>query len=118
MFAVSILAVLWMIITAIVWHGGFISTLLNTSLIALLGYSLPLVASLILYWRKKELFGKTVSSVGRPDALIVSSVMGTAAFAFYIFAETFPIVNGTFPAASLSLAYELVATFFIVGASI
>jgi hypothetical protein len=76
------------------------------------------VAPLILYWRKKELFGKTVSSVGRPGALIVSSLMGITAFAFYIFAETFPIVNGTFPAASLSLAYELVATFFIVGASI
>jgi basic amino acid/polyamine antiporter, APA family len=117
-FAVSVLTVLWVVITAVIWYGGFISTLLNTSLIAPIGYSLPLVATLVFYWRRKDLFSKTVPGVGRAGTLIVCSLIGIAAFVFYIFAETFPIVSGTFLGASLSLAYELVAAFFIVGVAI
>ena len=117
-YAVSLLAALWIIITAILWYGGFISTLLNTSLIAPIGYSLPLVATLVFYWRKKDLFRRTVSAAGRPVALIIASVVGIAAFVFYIFAETFPIISGTFLGASLSLAYELVVTFLVVGIAI
>jgi basic amino acid/polyamine antiporter, APA family len=114
-YAVSLLAALWVAITAIIWYGGFISTLLNTSLIAPIGYSLPLVATLAFYWRKRELFNKTVSAVGTPSALIISSLVGIAAFVFYIFAETFPIISGTFLGASLSLAYELVGAFLVIG---
>jgi len=118
-FAVSLLSALWVIVTAILWYGGFISTLLNTSLIAPIGYTLPMIATLVFYWRKKDLFRKTVSSVAaKPATLILSSVVGIAAFLFYIFAETFPIISGTFLGASLSLAYELVVVFFIIGALI
>jgi basic amino acid/polyamine antiporter, APA family len=114
-YAVSLLAALWVVVTAIIWYGGFISTLLNTSLIAPIGYSLPLVATLVFYWRKKDLFKRTASGVNRPVVLIVSSLVGIVAFIFYIFAETFPIISGTFLGASLSLAYELVGAFLVIG---
>ena len=42
-------------------------------------------------------------------------MVGIAAFVFYIFAETFPIISGTFLGASLSLAYELVGAFLVIG---
>jgi hypothetical protein len=77
-----------------------------------------LVATLVFYWKKRELFNKTVSTAGTagtPWVLIVSSVIGIGAFVFYIFAETFPIISGTFLGASLSLAYELVAAFLVIG---
>lgn len=114
-YAVSILSALWVIVTAVLWYGGFISTLLNTSLIAPIGYTLPLISTLVFYWRKRDLFNKTVSTVAKPATLVLSSVVGIVAFLFYIFAETFPIVSGTFLGASLSLAYELVIVFLAVG---
>ena len=47
--------------------------------------------------------------------MCVSSLIGVFAFGFYAFAETTPLISGTFLGASLLLAYEVVAVLLVVG---
>lgn len=113
--SVLLLSAVWLVFTAILFFNGFIASLLNTSIIAPIGYLLPLVAALLFYFRNKELFTRTVGKVSKPLPLIVAALVGIGSFVFYIIAQTFPIISGTFLGASLSLAYEVVAVILLVG---
>ena len=113
--SVIFIGVVWVLFTAVLWFGGFVASLLNTSLVAPIGYILPLIAALLFYSRKRELFVRSVQSVARPATLIIASIVGIGAFALYIFAETFPIISGMFLGASLALAYEVVGAVLVIG---
>lgn len=113
--SVLLLSAVWVVFTAILFFNGFIASLLNTSIVAPVGYILPLIAVLAFYFTKKELFAKTVGQVSKPLPLIIAAAVGVGSFIFYIIAQTFPIISGTFLGASLSLAYEVVVAIFVIG---
>jgi amino acid transporter len=113
--AVLLLSAVWVVFTAILFFNGFIASFLNTSIIAPVGYLLPLVAVLAFYFKKKELFESTVGQISKPLPLIIAAAVGVGSFIFYIIAQTFPIISGTFLGASLSTAYEVVAVIIIIG---
>ena len=66
---------------------------LNTSLVAPIGYLLPLVATLLFPFLKPDLFKRTVGTMGSGSAIAFALFVGVAAFAFDIIAESFPIAG-------------------------
>jgi amino acid transporter len=97
------------------WYTTYASTLLNTSFVSPIGYMLPLVATLLFYFRKRELFDRTVRDVAKPVTLIVASLVGVLFFLSYIVAEAVPINSGVFIGSNLYIAYGVVAVAIIIG---
>jgi basic amino acid/polyamine antiporter, APA family len=97
------------------WYASYASALLNTSFISPIGYMLPLIATLLFYFRKRELFDRTVRTVARPATVIIASLVGVGFFLAYIVAETVPISSGIFVGSSLNIAYGVVAVGIIIG---
>jgi amino acid transporter len=97
------------------WFASYASALLNTSFISPIGYMLPLVATLLFYSRKRDLFDRTVRTVARPATVIIASLVGVAFFLTYIVAEAVPISSGIFIGSSLYIAFGVVAIAVIVG---
>lgn len=102
----------------IYWNFGWAATWLNTSLVAPVGYLLPLVATLLFPFVKPDLFKRTVGTMGSGAAIAFASFVGVAAFAFYIIAESFPISGSlgvVFLGSNLSLAYGVILALAIIG---
>ena len=106
--AILFISVIWGAWIAILWFAGEISTILNTSLVVPIGYALPLVATLLFYFRRRRLFNQTLGGVPEAAIIIFASAVGIAAFGLYIFAETVPISSGIFLGSNLALAFEVV----------
>ncbi|HUO42640.1 MAG TPA: APC family permease [Methylomirabilota bacterium] len=102
----------------IYWNFGWAATWLNTSLVAPIGYLLPLVATLLFPFVKRDFFKRTVGTMGSGPAIAFASFVGVAAFAFYIVAESFPIAGSlgvVFLGANLGLAYGVVLGLILLG---
>ena len=116
--ATIFIGVIVFVYLTIYWNFGWAATWLNTSLVAPIGYLLPLVATLLFPFVKRDFFKRTVGTMGSGPAIAFASFVGVAAFAFYIVAESFPIAGSlgvVFLGANLGLAYGVVAGLVILG---
>lgn len=116
--ATAIIGFIVFVYLTIYWNYGFAATWLNTSLIPPIGYMLPLVATLLFPFVKRDLFKRTVGSMGGAGALAFASLVGVGAFAFYIIAESAPISGAlgvVYLGANLSLAYGSVLAMIVIG---
>ena len=116
--SVLLVSVVFFVVGTIFWLAGVFTSVLNLGLIVPIGSSMPLVAGLVFYSRRRDLFEKTMKGITKPSTMILTSIIGLAAFLFYIFAETVPINSGLYLGASLPLAVEFVVALFIIGALI
>ena len=116
--ATVFIGVIVFIYLTIYWNYGWAATWLNTSLVAPVGYLLPLVATLLFPFVKPDLFKRTVGSMGSSATIAFASFVGVAAFAFYIIAESFPISGAlgvVFLGSNLSLAYGVIVGLVVIG---
>jgi APA family basic amino acid/polyamine antiporter len=116
--ATVITGIICAIYLVIYCYAGWVATWLNTSLVGPIGYLLPLVATLLFPFVKRDLFRRTVGAMGLAAAIAITSLIGVAAFAFYIIAENFPLsgaLGTVFVGANLSLAWGVVALLVIIG---
>lgn len=98
-------------------YAGWVATWLNTSIVGPIGYLLPLFAALLFPFVKRDLFRRTVGE-GQAGRIVITSLIGVAAFAFYIIAEAFPLsgaLGTVFVGASLALAWEVVGVLVLIG---
>ena len=116
--AVIFTGVVWALWMTVLAFGGFASSWLNTSIVAPIGFLLPLLAAALFPVVKPELFKRTVGAVASSAVVIITSLIGVVAFIVYIIAETFPISSGTFLGTSLTLAYEVVIVLAAIGTAI
>ena len=113
--AVIILSICGAIYATIFWHFGTIAAVLNFSITAPVCFSLPIVAVLLFPIVKRDMYTRIYGSLQGAWKLILTSTVVLCAFGFYIFAETSPLVSGTYLGASLSLAYEAVLALVLAG---
>jgi amino acid transporter len=116
--ATVFIGVIVFVYLTIYWNYGWAATWLNTSLVAPIGYLMPLVATLLFPFVKRDLFKRTVGTMGSGSMIAFASFVGVAAFAFYIVAESFPIAGSlgvVFLGANLTLAYGVVLGLIIIG---
>ena len=116
--SVLLVSIVFFAVGTLFWLGGVFASVLNLGLIVPIGSSMPLVAGLVFYHRKRDLFEKTMKGIAKPWAVILTSIIGLGAFLFYIFAETVPISSGLYLGASMPLAVEFVVALFIIGSVI
>ncbi len=117
--AITFIGAVVFVYLTIYWNYGFAATWLNTSLVAPIGYMLPLVATLLFPYRKRDLFKQTVGPMRSGAVIAIASLVGVGAFLFYIIAESFPIAGAlgvVFLGANLTLAYGVVVVLVIIGA--
>jgi len=116
--ATVFIGVIVFVYLTVYWNYGWAATWLNTSLVAPIGYLLALVATLLFPFVKRDLFKRTVGSMGTGPAIAIASFVGVGAFAFYIVAESFPIAGAlgvVFLGANLTLAYGVVIGLIVIG---
>jgi len=117
-YATIFIGIIAFVYLTIYWNFGWAATWLNTSLVAPVGYLLPLIATLLFPFVKPDLFKRTVAAMGSGAAIAFASFIGVAAFAFYIIAESFPISGAlgvVFLGSSLSIAYGVIIALIVIG---
>ena len=85
------------------WNFGSFATLLNTSMLVPIGFALPMVATMLFPFVKRDLYIRAFGSMKGAASLVIASLIGVVAFAFYGIAETFPLISGVFLGTSLLL---------------
>ena len=90
------------------------ASVLNTSLVIPVGFALPLVATFLFPIVKPDLYRRLFGSMKGSAILIVTSLIGALAFGFYGFAETSPLISGTYLGANLYLAYEVLLVLLVI----
>jgi APA family basic amino acid/polyamine antiporter len=112
--ATALIGIAFGVMMTIYWWAGQIAAVLNISLVAPIAYALPLAAAALFYFRKRELYKRTLGAM-KPIILIVSALIALGFFIVYAFALVFPINAGTYLGASLSLAIEVVVVTLAIG---
>jgi amino acid transporter len=114
----------WAVILVAVFSGGYvffffyygiIASSLNTSYIMPIGFALPMIATLLFPFIKRDLYIRAYGSMAGAWKLILASAVGTGAFIFYIFAISTPIISGVYIGASLPLAVEIAVGGAVIG---
>jgi APA family basic amino acid/polyamine antiporter len=101
--------------------NSFAGTYLITGMVGPIGYLLPLVATMLFPIVKPDLFKKTVGQFASAGAIVATSLVGVASFAFYIFALNVPLqslAGVAIPSGSLVYAYVLVFVIIVIGLAI
>jgi amino acid transporter len=112
--SIVLIGVVSFLYATLYWNYGYVATVLNTSVLVPIGFALPMVATLLFPIMKPDLYQRLFGSMKGSAALIVASLIGVFAFGFYAFAETTPLISGTYLGASLAQAYEVVLVVFVI----
>lgn len=100
------------------FYYGIIAAGLNTSWILPIGFTLPMLATLLFPIMKKDLFIRAYGSMKDAWKLMLASAVGAGGFIFYIFAISTPIISGVYIGASLPLAIEIAVGSAILGTAV
>lgn len=112
--AIVLIGVIAAAYATLYWNYGYVASVLNTSLVIPVGFALPLVATFLFPILKPDLYRRLFGSMKGSSILIVTSLIGALAFGFYGFAETSPLISGTYLGASLYLAYEVLLALLLI----
>jgi amino acid transporter len=113
--AIVLIGAVTAVYTTLYWYYGYVATVLNTSILVPIGLGLPLFATFLFPLVKPSLYERCFGSMRGAKTMAVCSLIGVLAFGFYAFAETTPLISGTYLGASLYLAYEVVAVLIVIG---
>jgi amino acid transporter len=113
--SVILVGVVSWIFVSLYWLTSFVSTWLNYGLIPAFGYMLPLIATALFPWVKKDLFKRTVGQFVSAGALTLASLIGVIAFAVWFLSLTFPILSGVYIGANITIAYSTFVGTIILG---
>jgi len=118
-YAVILAGVLaWIFVSIYILTPSFFSTWLQLGLIAPVGYLMPLLATFIFCFRKRELFNSTVGQFTTRVKLAVMSGIGVSAFLFYLVALSYPLsgpLGTVFLGSQLLLSYLILGVIIIIG---
>ena len=112
--SVLLVSLVFFCVGTLFWLAGVFTTVLNTGLVVPIGSSLPLIAGILFYFKRRDLFDQTLRGITKASTLIVLSAIGLATFVIYAFAEMVPIASGMYLGGSLPFAIELVIALLII----
>ncbi len=112
--AILLIGAITAVYSTLYWNYGYVAAVLNTSLVIPVGFALPLVATFLFPLVRRDLYQRLFGSMKGSTTLMVTSLIGALAFGFYGFAETSPLISGTYLGANLYLAYEVLLALLVI----